>query len=72
MLQQSVPSFTASPGIIPDVEGKCPVEFFRLMFDERVLDLIFNETNRYATQYLEREKEYRDTHPNERAHEWRK
>ena len=48
------------------------MDFFRLMFDERVLDLIFNETNRYATQYLEREREHLDTHPNARAHEWRK
>ena len=71
-LQQSAPSFTASPGIILDMEGKCPVDFFRLMFDERVLDLIFNATNRYTTQYLEREKEHLDTHPNARAHEWRK
>ena len=54
------------------MRGKFPVDFFRLMFDERVLDLIFNETNCYATQYVESEKEHLDTHPIARAHEWRK
>ena len=34
-----------------------PVEFFRLMFSDRVFDLIHTETRRYASQYLERERE---------------
>ena len=51
------PVFTAHPGVIPDTDGMAPVDFFRLMFDGDVLNLIFTETNRYASQYLQRERE---------------
>ena len=54
------------------MEGKGPVDFFRLIFDERVIDLLYRETSRYAQQYLEREKEHLEAHPNARAHEWGK
>ena len=68
----SAPDFTAIGGVIPDTNNMAPVDFFRLMFDDRVFDLILTETNRYADQYLEREKEYLESHPKARAHEWRK
>lgn len=42
------------------------------MFDDQVFDLILTETNRYAVQYLEREKEFLESHPKARAHDWRK
>ena len=71
MLQQSAPSFTASPGIIPDMSVEW-ISSSSCLMSGYILDLIFNETNRYATQYLEREREHLDTHPNARAHEWRK
>ena len=58
MLEQSPPASTASPGVIPNMEGKEPVDFFRLMFDEQVVDHILDETSRYALQYLEKEKEH--------------
>lgn len=51
---------------------KAPVDYFRLFFDDRVMDLILQETTRYSEQYLEREREYLDTHPHARAHEWRR
>ena len=66
------PTFTASPGIVPDMRDKAPVDFFHLFFDDRVLDLILRETTRYAEQYLEREREHLETHPHARAHEWRR
>ena len=62
--QESQLAFTATPGVIVDMESNNPIDFFRLLFDERVMDLIFSETCRYASQYLEREKEHLDTHPN--------
>lgn len=68
----SPPTFTASPGIVPSMKGKEPIDFFRLMFDEHVVDLILTETNRYATQYLKQEKKHLHSHPNARAHEWHK
>ena len=68
----SAPEFTAEAGVIPDTDGMAPIDFFRLMFDDSVFDLILTETERYASQYLERESEYLDNHPKARAHDWRK
>ena len=64
------PVFTASPGVAPGLEGKSPVEFFRLFFCSQVLSLIQCETNRYAQQYLEKKEEYLRQHPKARAKEW--
>lgn len=66
------PPFTATPGIIPNMEGKSPVDFFRLYFDEHMVQLIFSETCLYADQYFELEKVYLEAHPNARAHDWKK
>ena len=54
------------------MSNKAPVDFFRLFFDDHVMELILKETSRYAEQYLERERDYLATHPHARAHEWRK
>ena len=70
ILQQ--PTFSGTPGVIPDMAGKLPIDFFHLMFDDRVLDLLLTETTRYADQYLEREKEHLDQHPQARAHDWQR
>ena len=52
------PEFTTTSGVIPDMEDKSPIDFFRLLFSGQVLDLIYRETQRYIDQYREREKEY--------------
>ena len=36
------------------------------------MELILTETRRYASQYLEREKDYLQRHPQARAHSWEK
>ena len=54
------------------MENSAPIDFFRLFFTGRVLNLIHCETGRYADQYLEREREYLQQHPQARAHEWRR
>ncbi len=41
-----------------DMTGKSPVEFFRLFFTPEVIELIFNETTRYAEQQLAASKDY--------------
>ncbi len=64
--------FTATPGINVDMTGKSPVEFFRLFFTPEVIELIFNETTRYAEQQLAASKDYLDTHPHARGHDWLK
>ena len=66
------PAFTAAPGVVPHMEDKLPVDFFRLFFDDSVLTLLVTETQRFAEQYLEREKEFLEQHPRARAHDWKK
>ena len=66
------PVFTGSPGVVPEMENRRPIEFFRLYFDEEVLEPLHSETRRYTDQYLEREKEHLEQHPQARAHEWRR
>ena len=58
--------------MVPDMEEKTPIQFFRLFFTEQVLDLIETETRRYTDQYLRRESEYLEQHPKARAHEWKR
>ena len=57
------PVFTGTPGVVPDMSDGEPVDFFRLFFDERVIQLLLDETTRYANQYLQRETEHLRTHP---------
>ena len=68
------PKFTARAGVIPGTEGLTPLDYFRLFFDERVIELIFIETSRsrYAKQYLEKNRAHLEDHPHARAHEWAK
>ena len=66
------PIFTATPGVVPDMSNQEPMDFFKLFFNDRVLDLIFTETNRYAEQYMEKERDYLSQHPQARAHDWSK
>ena len=54
------------------MENSTPIDFFRLFFTGRVLHLIYNETRRYADQYMEREREHLEQHPKARAHDWRR
>ena len=67
------PAFTATSGVVvPHMENKEPIDFFHVFFDGRVLHLIHRETTRYTQQYLQREKEHLDAHPQARVHEWRR
>ena len=54
------------------MEDKQPIDFFRLFFSSDVMDLIFIETRRYIQQYLEREEDFLENHPQARAHELRR
>ena len=72
LLRMQKPVFTGTPGVVPDMDGKLPIDYFRPMFDDRVLNLILTETTRYAEQYLEREEAYLEQHPTARAHDWRR
>ena len=54
------------------MNNKPPVDFFFQLFDERVMDLLYGETTRYASQYLQKNTEYLEGHPHARAHEFKK
>lgn len=46
--------FEGDPGIKINIGDKSdPLEYFRQLFTENLLDLIVRETNKYATEYLE-------------------
>ena len=70
MLQ--APLFSATPGVVGGMENKSPTDFFRLFFSEDVIKLLHTETVRYTEQYMDREKEHLQEHPQARAHEWRR
>ena len=65
-----LPFFTGTPGVLQGMEEKSPLEFFRLLFNDGVMDVLFSETRRYIQQYLDREQDYTYAHPQARAHEW--
>ncbi len=47
------PSFTATPGPIRDMSYKNPIDFFRLMIPDSILEEIVRQTNLYAEQLFE-------------------
>ena len=49
--------YSKRPGILVDTSDFKPVDYFKLFFPSEAFNLIANETNRYAAQYL-------DSHPN--------
>ena len=60
------------PGIIPNMTGKEPVEFFELFFDEETKRFIHRETCEHADRYFTDNEEYLVQHPRARAHDWKK
>ncbi|KAL5518073.1 hypothetical protein EMCRGX_G003746 [Ephydatia muelleri] len=61
--------FSEMPGIIPNMTGKEPVEFFELFFDEETKSFIHRETCEHADRYFTDNEEYLVQHPRARAHE---
>lgn len=64
--------FSESPGIVPDMRGKQPVDFFNLLFDNEIKTILYDETSRHAKQYIEEYKEYLAEHKDARAHDWKR
>lgn len=55
-------TFSATPGMqgplyLPSWDACRPVDFYKLFIDQELLELITNETNRYAKQMLDTERE---------------
>ena len=67
----SVP-FSETPGVVPNMSGKEPIDFFNLLFDEEIKEIIHTETCLHADRYFSDNKEYLLQHPSARAHDWAK
>ena len=55
--------FSEVPGVVPDMRGKEPNDFFHRMFD------IYQETTRHAEDFIRQNKQYLSDHPTARAHD---
>ena len=64
--------FSVTPGIQVNLEQQDPIDFFRLLFDDKVFTLIYDQTQLYITQYFEDNEEFLRNHPNARALELKK
>ena len=52
-----------------DLERTDPIDFFFLLFDEKVLSLIYEQTQLYISQYFEDNQEFLANHQHARAQE---
>ena len=68
---KQLPQFSEATGVVPDMTGKEPGEFFDLFFSGDVINNIHTETNRYAEQYLEKKSVHLQQHPYARANAYR-
>jgi hypothetical protein len=64
------PTFTAQPGLqVPLGENPKAIDFFQLFLDDDLIDLLVEQTNIYANQYLQQHQE--DLRPRSRAKQWK-
>ena len=62
---QPLPKFTAEPGfnfIIPDDANE--LYFFKLFFTDELLESVTLETNKYVSEYLQKNKDRLEEHSN--------
>jgi len=52
MVIPTIPSFTVIPGCTRDMTDKSPVDFFQLFITNNLLQVVVDETNRFALQYI--------------------
>ena len=65
-----LPVFAEDVGVVPDMTGKNPVDYYRLFVTDSLLHNVLKETNRYGEQYVESRQEYLSTHPRARPHDF--
>ena len=61
------PSSIQTSGCTQDMTGKTPVEFVQLFLTDDILDRIVKETNKYASDYIDKT----DLSPHSRARSWK-
>lgn len=53
-LPNDLPEFTGNPGLqLPVPDNARPIDFFKMYFTEEMIELLVEETNRFAKQYLD-------------------
>ena len=62
-----LPDFAENPGVVPNMSGKQPGDFFDIIFSDDIVENICQETNRYAEQYIQSKAEHLQQHPHSRC-----
>ena len=65
-----IPVFAENVGVIPDMTGKEPVDYYRLFITDSLLQNVLDETNRYGEQYVQSHQDYVTSHPRARSHDF--
>ncbi|KAL5510065.1 hypothetical protein EMCRGX_G005538 [Ephydatia muelleri] len=65
--QLKIPRFTEKCGVVKDLSGKQPVDYFLELFHDELQDYIVEESNRYGEQYITSHQAYLTQHPRARA-----
>ena len=68
--QNGLPAFAENVGVVPDMTGKEPVDYYRLFITDSLLQNVLDETNHYGEQYVDSHKDHLDTHPRARPHDF--
>ena len=64
------PTFSENVGVVPDMSGKEPVDYYRLFISDHIIDNVLEETNRYGDQYVESHQDHLANHPRARPHDF--
>ena len=65
-----IPEFTEKCGVVKDLSGKQPVDYFFELFHDELQDYIVDESNRYGQQYIDNHQAYLKQHRRARANEF--
>ena len=66
----TIPTFSENVGVVPDMSGKEPVDYYRLFISDHIIDKVLEETNRYGDQYVESHQDHLTNHPRARPHDF--
>ena len=62
--------FTENVGVIPDLTGKEPVDYYWLFITDSLLQNVLDETNRYGEQCVQSHQDNLTSHPTDRSHDF--
>ncbi|KAL5510616.1 hypothetical protein EMCRGX_G006184 [Ephydatia muelleri] len=66
----SIPKFIQCSGVMKNMEGMEPLDFFYELFPEDLIEYIVLESNRCGQQYIDSHASYLKDHPRARAHQF--